>query len=160
MFAEFAVQSWEAMVGFFFPGYIRTIRVPGEEFGADIVISPSSWAAPVQPGGFTEYNVGRLAQASVEVIQEEMGLKGLSGTSIMVGYDSRPKARAYAIHMARVFQANGATVLFSDPGDTGPLGHRCQRRGPGGPLCLFRLQRGWRSSQVRESDHRGSLSWN
>jgi len=76
------------------------------KFGTD------GWRAVIADE-FTFENVGKLAQAVADYINEGRGAKG-EGRKIMIGYDTRFLSNKFAVRCAEVMAANNIKVLLSD----------------------------------------------
>lgn len=98
--------------GALFPNRTRSIALSGVELIKKITIANSTWIAPVKKGEFSAGNVGRFAQAAAEVINA--GKVGDAPVKVLVGFGTRRGAKEFALHLARVLQANGLDAEMTD----------------------------------------------
>lgn len=98
--------------GALLPNRTRSIALSGTELIKKITIANSTWIAPVKKGEFSAGNVGRFAQAAADVIN--LGKVGNERVKVLVGFGTRRGAKEYALHLARVLQANGLDVEMTD----------------------------------------------
>lgn len=92
---------------------VQTIE--GFDLNTVIAFGTSGWRGVTRPGQFSAQNVRRLAQAIATKAKED-GLR-----RIVVGYDARPGAPAFARDIAAVLAANGLEAVLADQVNPTPV---------------------------------------
>jgi len=89
--------------------------IEGSDLDTVIAFGTSGWRGVTRPGEFSTQNVRRLAQAIAAKAQQD-GLK-----RVVVGYDARPGAPAFARDIATVLAANGLDAVLADQVNPTPV---------------------------------------
>lgn len=89
--------------------------IEGFDLNTVIAFGTSGWRGVTRPGQFSAQNVRRLAQAIATKAKED-GLR-----RIVVGYDARPGAPAFARDIAAVLAANGLEAVLADQVNPTPV---------------------------------------